>query len=394
MGTRVEPQTPSVAPIAIDAAPADVIELLRDGAEAFPRIFAAVRAAQREVLVEMYWLDSTAVGRELVEALTERARAGVAVRVLYDAIGSLGVDRAMYDPLLAAGGKVREFNPIAPWRQRFRVTAVSRRDHRKVIVVDRHTAFVGGLNIGMEWVPPGSGGGGWRDDVAEVRGPNCERVRALFYDVWCAQGGAAPDDVAPRTRRELAGIARRELSRDDVTLLGHDAWGARRAIRRVYLSRINRARRRVHIVNPYFVPDGAVLRALHRAARRGAEVVVVVPRMSDVAAVTWAGRALYAWMLRRGIKVYEWTGPMLHAKSALVDDWATTGSYNLDYRSLRYNLEANVASAQPAFVDAMARSIRSDLKAYCAALDLETWSRRPWLEKVRETFFYVFRKFL
>lgn len=372
----------------------DAVTLLRDGLEALPRMFNAVRGAQREVLLEMYWLDSSPVGRDLVQALTARAKQGVKVRVIYDAIGSLGVDRSMYDPLLEAGGQVLEFNPIAPWRQRFRLTAVSRRDHRKILVVDGRAAFVGGLNIGMEWVPSSQGGGGWRDDVAELRGPCCERVRALFYDVWREQGGEVPDDFVPRTRRQLTSLARAELSRERITVLGHDAWGARRAIRRAYLSRIRSARRRVIIVNPYFVPDGGVLRALHRAAKRGVEVLVVVPRMSDVPAVTWAGRALYAWLMRRGVQVYEWVGPMLHAKSALIDDWATTGSYNLDFRSLRYNLEANVATTEAPFIDAMERTILDDLATHCEPVTLEAWSRRPWSEKLRAAALYLFRKLL
>lgn len=379
---------------AADLTTEDPIRLLRDGAEALPRMLDAIRGAAREVLVEMYWLDSSPIGRELVAALEARARAGVAVRLLYDAIGSLGVDRAMYDGLLAAGGEVIEYNPIAPWRRRFRLTSVSRRDHRKIVVVDARVAFVGGLNIGMEWAPAEAGGGGWRDDVAEVHGPACERVRALFFDVWCKQGGAAPEDVSPRSRRQLAGALRHELSRDDVTILGHDAWGARRAIRRAYLSRINLARRRVLIVNSYFVPDLRMRRALHRAARRGAEVRIIVPRMSDVPAVTYAGQALYTGLLRKGVHIHEWTGRVLHAKSAVIDDWATTGSFNLDYRSLRYNLEANVASAQPAFVAQMERSIREDLAARCEPVDLAAWTARPWSDKARAAFFYVFRELL
>lgn len=394
MDSNVERRDAVETPSAIPAGDADRITLLRDGAETFPKIFEAIAGARREVLVEMYWFDSSRIGRELVDALTARAREGVRVRVVYDAIGSLGVDRGMYDGLIAAGGEVIEFNPIAFWRRRFRLSAVSRRDHRKIVVVDGHTGFVGGLNFGMEWVPIEQGGGGWRDDVALIRGPCCGRLRALFYDVWSAQGGAVPDDLAPRTRRELVGLARDELSRERVTVLGHDAWGARRAIRRAYISRIRGARRRVFIVNPYFVPDGAVLRALHRAARRGCEVVVVVPRMSDVPAVTWAGRALYTWLMRRGIQVYEWVGPMLHAKSALIDDWATTGSYNLDFRSLRYNLEANVASGSRSFIAAMESSMRDDLALHCEPVVFDLWTRRPWIDKLRAAFFHLLRKLL
>ncbi len=382
-------------------APDERITLLRDGEQTIPAMLKAIRGAKREVLLEMYWLDASKAGTRVIDALTERAKAGVAVCVLYDAIGSLGADTTMYEALLAAGGKVIEFNPIAPWRRRFRVGWVSQRDHRKMLVIDERMAFVGGLNLGLPWLCVEDGGGGWRDDVALVIGPTAARVRTLFFETWASQGGECPSNLRVFTSRERAAAAREELGVSNmsrphprVAVLGHDAWGARRVIRRAYLSRIRSAERRVLIANSYFIPDMRVKRALKNAARRGVEVRVMVPGESDVPAVKYATEWIYADLMASGIHVHEWTRGILHAKTLLVDDWATTGSYNLDYRSLRYNLEANLASTDEGFVAAIEASMRRDLKEHSREVDPVEWAKRPWMEKVRSWGWYLWRKLL
>ncbi len=371
--------------------------LLRDGVEAYPAMLDAIRGAQREVVVEMYWFDHTTIGRRVIDALTERARAGVAVRVSWDAIGSLGSDESRFDGLIAAGGRVHEYNPIAPWRRRFRLGWVSQRDHRKIIVVDGRVGFIGGLNIGAPWATHDDGGEHWRDDVARVEGDGAAKLRALFYETWCGQGGDCPDDVVQTSRWARVAVARQATGamadNGAVAVLGHDAWGARRSIRRVYLQRIRAAERRVYIANSYFIPDGAVCRALERAARRGVEVRVMLPKKSDVQAVTWAARHLYTRLMRAGVHVHEYVPRTLHAKTALVDDWATTGSYNLDFLSWRMNLEANMATAEPGFVRAVAHSFALDFKD-SEEIRADTWRRRPWGEKLRAWAWYLFRKFL
>jgi cardiolipin synthase A/B len=392
--------TTSDSSVDLDA-PGEHVTLLRDGVEAIPAMLKAIRAARREVVLEMYWLDSSVVGVAVTRALAERARAGVAVYVLYDAIGSLGADGDLFDDLIAAGAKVIQYNPIAPWRRRFRLGRVSRRDHRKMLVVDDRVAFVGGLNLGLPWLCVEEGGGGWRDDVAVVVGPTAARVRALFFETWSAQGGACPSNLRVFSSRERAEAAREELgvstmsrAHPRVAVLGHDAWGARWAIRRAYLSRIRNAERRVLIANSYFIPDMRVKRALKFAAQRGVEVRVLVPRISDVPAVKYATEWLYTGLMEAGIHVHEFTRGILHAKTLLVDDWATTGSYNLDYRSFRYNLEANLASTDAAFVAAVEASMRSDLAERSEEVDLAAWRRRPLFDKARSWVFYLARKTL
>ncbi len=374
------------------------ITLLRDGATAFPAMLEAIAAAAREVLLEMYWLDDAPVARQILAAMAERARAGVAVRVLYDAIGSLGAPDARFDELLKAGGQVVEFNPIAPWRKRFRFAWIEQRDHRKILVLDGAVAFIGGLNIGLPWMACADGGGGWRDDVARTDGPAADKARTLFYETWRKQGGQCPPDVAWTPKKPLREAARdavraAELGRGQVEVLGHDGWAARMLIRRRYLSHIRTATRRVLIANSYFLPDGAVRRALEKAARRGVEVRIIVPRESDVPAVAWATRALYARLMKAGVHVHEWLGCVLHAKTALVDEWATTGSYNMDARSWRYNLEANLATDDPDFVAQVERSMRDDLRG-CEEVDPVVWAKRPWTDRLREWWFYLFRKTL
>ena len=215
-----------------------------------------------------------------------------------------------------------------------------------------------------------------------------ERVSGgAMGSVWLA------DHLGLHTQVMVKFIAPEVAASPEVVMLGHDAWGARRVIRRVYLQRIRGAERRVLIANSYFIPDGAMYRALERAARRGVEVRVIIPRVSDVPVVTWAARHLYSRMMKAGVHVHEYLGRVLHSKTALIDDWATTGSYNLDSLSWRSNLEANMATTDAGFVRAMQDSFERDL-ADCEEVDPVAWGRRPWADKLRSWGWYLFRKFL
>jgi cardiolipin synthase len=438
LGVSVEPETPESSgaregacwrppiravtnpdPNAIATNPPASIELLRDGAETFPAWLEAMRSARREILVEMYWFDSDRAGRTFADVLAERARAGLEVFIIYDAVGSLGADRDMFAALEEAGAAVHEYNPIAPWRRAFRFGRVLKRDHRKMIVVDGEIGFVGGINMCDAAAPVSEGGKGWRDDCARIRGEAVLELRRLFFDHWLRKGGRAPNAAlvaAPRARRAIVAAAaahdgsvralahpafypRRARRRPDriavapIQILGHPVRRARRNIRRLYLWNVRSARRAVLIQNAYFVPDPRVRRALQAAARRGVEVRILLPRESDVAAVGRAAQAVYGPLLRAGAHIHEWTRGMMHAKTALVDGWATTGSFNLDRRSLRYNLEVNVASTQPDFVRAVEASIRRDLAA-SEEIQPERWARRSWWSRLVSWWFYLFRRWL
>jgi cardiolipin synthase A/B len=357
---------------------ANAVHLLHDGVEAIPAMLAAIRAAEHEVLLEMYWFGSDATGMRFTEALTERAKAGVCVRVIYDAVGSLDTDLRMFDGLRAAGAGVYEFNPVAPWRARFRLRAINRRDHRKLLVCDGHVAYTGGLNLGDPWAPKNEGGQAFRDDVVEVRGEAALELRALFYRTYPDRPLAIP--MPPRLDE-----------RTEVTVLASDLWAERRGIYDGYLNAIARASREVVIANSYFIPKRRVLRALARASSRGVRVRVLVPRATDVRVARLASQHLYERLLEDGVEIYEWLGGILHSKSAVVDDeWCTIGSFNFDARSIHNNLELNLAIRSRV----VARTLRERLDldfAEAERVTLAHWQKRGLFERFMQWLFYMFR---
>jgi cardiolipin synthase len=346
----------------------DAVRLLRDGAQAFPVMLEAIASATREVLLEMYWIGPDPVGVAFREALAERARAGVDVRVIHDSVGSLGINELWWTPLRTAGGRVSEYASISPLDPSFRLERIERRDHRKLLVVDGRRGFTGGINLASPWLAPDAGGAGWRDDMVEVRGDVTAEMRTLFYRTWRKLTNEAPPlDVRPLARRRTR----------PVWVLASQ-WPTRtpRSIHREYVLRIGRATRRVDVANSYFVPDWRVRRALFAAVRRGVRVRVLVPAKSDVRVVQFAGEALYDGLLRNGVEIWSLPGTMLHAKTAIIDeDFTTVGSYNLDERSWRKNLEVNLAVEDRDFARHVRAWFERDLEI-AERIDLTSWRDR------------------
>jgi cardiolipin synthase len=353
---------------------ADTVRLLRDGEQAFPAMLEAIAHAEREVLLEIYWIGPDAVGERFRDALVDRARAGVKVCVIYDAIGSMGCPPAWWQELFAAGGRALEYHSISPLDHRFRFDQVELRDHRKMLVVDAMHGFTGGINLAVPWLTVAEGGAGWRDDMIQVRGEATEELRSLFYRTWRKLTRESPPlDVRPLSRKRTRAV-----------WVLASQWRVRRSIHREYVVRITRARERVDIANSYFVPDRRVRVALFRAVRRGVRVRVLVPHKSDVPVVQFAVEALFDTLLRHGVGVWTMPGRMLHAKTAIIDESFTTiGSYNLDERSWRKNLEVNLAVEDREF----ARHVRSwferDL-AIATRVDLATWHERSLARRAFE----------
>ena len=361
---------------------ADSVRLLRDGEQAFPAMLRAIERAEREVLLEIYWIGPDAVGARFRDALAARARAGVKVCAIYDGIGSMGCTPAWWRPVFAAGGRAVEYHSISPLDRRFRLDRVELRDHRKMLVVDGIDGFTGGINLALPWLPVRDGGAGWRDDMVQVRGEATQELRTLFYRTWRKlTREAPPDDVRPLSRRHKA----------PVWALASQ-WRTRRSIHREYVVRIGRARERVDIANSYFVPDRRVRAALFHAVRRGVDVRVLVPSKSDLPVVQFAVEALFDTLLRHGVRIWTMPGAMLHAKTAIIDDAFTTiGSYNLDERSWRKNLEINLAVEDPAF----ARHVRAWFERDIAAatpIDLGAWRERSLTRRSFEWAAFALRK--
>ena len=369
----------------------DQVRLLRDGVEAFPVMLEAIANAKREVLLEMYWIGADAVGVKFREALAERARAGVTVRVVYDAVGSLAIGDAFWEPLLAAGGEVREYHPLSPLRPSFQLARIEQRDHRKILVVDGDIGFTGGLNLARPWLPLDDGGQAWRDDIIQIVGYASAELRTLFYKTWRRVWFRnLPQDFGPmNVPRDLVPLSKKPTGK--VYVLA-SLRRSRRNLRREYLRRINDARTSIAIANSYFIPDRSVRNALFRAVLRGVRVRVLVPQKSDVAVVQFALEALYEALLRRGVEIYCYSGPMMHAKTAIIDDrFATIGSYNLDERSWRKNLEVNVGVEDVAFATYVRTWFDRDV-ANAMCIDLYEWRARPIARRGIEYLAFALRK--
>jgi cardiolipin synthase A/B len=370
----------------------DEVRLLRDGVEALPAMLAAIHAARREIILEMYWVGPDAVGARFRDALVEKARAGVTVRVIYDAIGSLAITPSFWEALVRAGGEVREYHPLSPLKPAFDLSRIEQRDHRKILVVDGNHGFTGGINLARPWLPLEDGGEAWRDDMIEVIGYAPAELRTLFYKNWRRMGFrrlpqdplgslALPNDLVPLSKHPTGKVyVLASLRR------------SKRNLRREYLARLNRAQRSIEIANSYFIPDRNVRSALYRAVLRGVHVRVLVPSKSDVAIVQFALEAMYESLLRNGVEMYCHSGPMMHAKTAIIDDrFATIGSYNLDERSRTKNLEVNIAVEDDAFATYVRKWFDRDVEK-ATHLDLYEWRARPIVRRGIEYMAYALRK--
>jgi cardiolipin synthase len=366
------------------------VRLLRNGEQAYPEMLGAIEAARAQVLLEMYWFGSDKIGRKFAAALVAAAERGVEVAIIYDAIGSVGASEDMFAELRKAGAGVIEFNPIAPWKRRFRLSKLTRRDHRKILIVDGRTGFTGGINIADFWLPLDDGGAAWRDDMVRIDGPAVAGLSDCFALSWARLRGA-PLRLVGFPREPPSG---RAPSGQAVRVLGQHFMRTQRQISRAYQHYLERAQRCIFIANSYFVPDRRILRALSRAARRGVDVRIIVPGQSDVDIVRHASRAVWGRLLRAGVRIFEWDESVLHAKSAVVDArWSTTGTFNFDYLSLRLNLEVNVSVLDARFASRLEASFLEDFER-CREVSRVDFRFRPLGQRLLEMIAYRLRKFL
>jgi len=330
------------------------VDLLLDAGENYPAWHEAIAAAARSVHVEMYIFRDDEAGRGFADLLGRRAREGVRVRVLYDWLGALGKTRPRFwERLRAAGVEVRCGNPP----RLDDPTGWIHRDHRKLIVVDGEVAFVSGLCIGQDWVGwPERGIPPWRDTGIAIRGPAVADVARAFAETWAAAGVPLPEAELPACR-EL-------LPAGDQALRVIASSPATTGMLRLDLLWAAIARRRLWLTDAYFVGTWAYLDALGSAARAGVDVRLLVPSGSDVELVAMLSRTQYRPLLEAGARVFEWNGPMMHAKAAVVDGrWARVGSTNLNLASWLGNFELDVCVEDAGFAREMEDAFQNDLDA-------------------------------
>ena len=332
--------------------PGNRVRLLKDAAENYPAWLEAIAGARRTIHFESYIIHDDAIGRRFAEALAERARAGVRVRVLYDFVGALGKSsRALWRIMRDAGAEVRVFNPP---RLDSPLGWLSR-DHRKMLAVDGRIGFVTGLCVGRMWVgDPARGLEPWRDTGVEVRGPAVAAIERAFAQTWGAAGDPLPESDLPDESEIPAegDVAMRVIASTPYTA------GLYRLDQLVAAF----ARKTLWVTDAYFVATATYVQALAAAARDGVDVRLLVPGLSDVPLVRHLTRAGYRALLEAGVRVFEWNGPMLHAKSAVTDGrWARVGSSNLNIASWLGNWELDVAIEDEAFARAMEQMYLDDL---------------------------------
>ncbi len=336
------------------------------GADLYQDMLAAIRGAKKQILLESYIWKGDEVGTRFKEAISEAADRGVDVYVVYDTFANLVVPRSFYD--FPPQVNVLRFPILRP---AVLVSGIrhSGRDHRKILVVDDETAFVGGYNIGSLYATH------WRDTHVRVTGPAVWELRNAFVDFW------------------------NRWRTDDLPVLqdvGSPHWlphlrAARNApsqlvfpIRGLYLDAIDRACSHVYITQAYFIPDRDILTALLNASARGVDVRVLVPERSNHVVADWLARGHYAALLRGGVRIFLYQGAMIHAKTATIDGaWSTVGTANIDRLSLTGNYEINLEIVDDQAAARLEDIFRMDLRN-ARELTLEEWERRSLVKKVAE----------
>lgn len=314
---------------------------LAENEHAFAEIEGAILAARQSVWVEYYIVKNDETGKRFLEVLCAKAREGVEVRFLFDAVGSLNLDAAGCAALCAAGGRAEAFLPMNPLRRRW---SVHLRTHRKMIIVDGAVGFTGGMNIGNEY----SGRARkkdqrpFRDTHLCVRGPAVGDLAQIFAEDWLFASGERLSP--PRTPPPILGFA------TSVAILPSGPDQIVNAAAMVYFAGVASAAERVYLASPYFVPDEPMIQALTSAALRGVDVRVMVPAVSDVPVARAAGRSYFPELVRSGVRVFQYLPSMLHAKTLVVDGrWGVVGSANVDVRSFRFNFEIGAVVFDAAF---------------------------------------------
>ncbi|HLG20271.1 MAG TPA: phosphatidylserine/phosphatidylglycerophosphate/cardiolipin synthase family protein [Bdellovibrionota bacterium] len=360
----------------------NVLRVLCDGREIFTAIHRAISSAAKQIALEIYMFEGDATGRRVLRDLVEAARRGCKVRVIYDGIGSLWTRDSFFDPLLKAGGEVFVYHPPLPWVPGW---GVKHRDHRKMLLVDDHWVLIGGMNIAAEYERlPGEGG--FHDLAVEVQGPASAQAWNLFERTWKRRSRAS---VEPKPRP----IPIPEPGAPFAEIVGNGRFRDRWRIRRRILYAIRQAEESIDIVNPYFLPDPGLIRALRDAVRRGVRVRVIVPRASDVPIVDLASMVAQRKLIRREVAVYIWPG-IVHAKAVSIDrTWLCIGTYNFDHLSLFNNLEVVVNALDHGAGEQLGSILERDV-TLGTRLTEEYFLRLPWWTRIGARLFYRLRTFL
>ncbi|HEX6708041.1 MAG TPA: cardiolipin synthase [Albitalea sp.] len=360
------------------------VTLLQDGDATYAAMFAAIRAAQDHVHMETYIFEDDDVGGRFLAALIDKLKQGVAVSVIYDAVGTMGTPREFFQPLIDAGGEVLQFNPVNPLLAKAGWN-VNERDHRKLLIVDGKVVFLGGINISgvysggsVKSAPRKGSPLPWRDTHLQIDGPVVADFQRMFLDTWNKQKG-------PPMRPRRALPEQQPRGKEVVRAIEGAPDEAYSGIYATLISAVENAESEILMTNAYFAPDPQLRAALKAAVQRGVDVKLILPSATDSSLIFHAGRSYYDELLRAGVKIFERRNVLLHAKSVIVDGvWSTIGSTNLDWRSFLHNQEVNAVVLGVDFAAQMRRVYERDLAA-STEITLAQWERRSLASRLKES---------
>lgn len=358
------------------------VEIFTNGQEFYPAMLAAIRSATRSINLECYIFQPGRVADQFIEALSERARLGVNVTIVVDAIGSFSLWGSPVRRLRKAGCRIESYQRIE-WH---RLARLNNRTHRELLVVDGRIAFVGGAGIADWWAYPHKGAPPWRDTMARLEGPIVSALQGVAAENWlecCGEIMTGPDYFPPlEPVGQTTAFVIKSSPADRAT-----------ASRVAFQLLMEGADHHVRISTPYFLPDRALRAALVNLAKRGVAVDVIVPgRHTDQRWVRLASRRMWGQLLRAGVRIHEYRKGMTHNKVLIVDElWAVIGTTNIDNRSFEHNDEINVAMRDPEVAARLLKDYRQDLLD-SDEITLEQWERRPLWEKMVGPFVWILER--
>ncbi|OFY99357.1 MAG: hypothetical protein A2Z97_14895 [Bdellovibrionales bacterium GWB1_52_6] len=330
-------------------------KIFHEGDSFFAGLAQDIAQAQKSIELEAYIFNDDALGHRISTALSDAARRGLRVRVMVDGVGSASWALKILPELAAAGVQTKVYHPLPwifwsfslIWRRGLSgmlafFRRVNRRNHRKLCILDHHRAWVGSMNISSSHLREFSGEGVWRDTGVCVEGAAVLYLEAAFEKAWRKARG--PLQGVQREFFQWTGV---DKGRWPKLIRLNDRRSRRKYYSRELLVRIGQAKRRVWLTTPYFVPSGPLIRALRTAAERDIDVRILVPRKPDLFFMKWVSTAFYSSLISSGVRFFEYLPSVLHAKTAVIDDWATVGSSNFNHRSLLHDLEVDVVVHQP-----------------------------------------------
>lgn len=313
----------------------NTVELITDGHDKMNRLIEDIRKAQKSIHVEYFIIKKDKVGKRLIKELTKKAREGVEVKLLVDALGSMGWSKNDYTAFVNAGGKFASFFPTKLWIVNLKLNY---RNHRKIVVIDEEIAYIGGYNVGREYLGKKRRFGYWRDTHLRFTGSGVQDANVRFLMDW----RFASKDKTKYDMYDLY-FPKSHIGSTGIQIISSGPDSSSEEIKRCFMRMITTAEKSIFIQTPYFVPDDSIQEALKMAAQSGVDVRIMIPNKPDHVFVYWATYSYVAELMRAGAKIYVYDHGFLHAKTLAIDsEVCTVGSANFDRRSFRLNFETNV----------------------------------------------------